>query len=65
MIVKLVATIVVDIAVFCIVKYQSLPSPSSNRDGKVGSEVPSKMWDGLIARGSKARCASGSSLPWR
>jgi hypothetical protein len=54
MVVKLVAIIVLAIAVFYIVKYQLLPSPSSNRDGKVGSEEPSQMWDGLTARGSKA-----------
>jgi type II secretory pathway component PulM len=54
MIVKLVAIIVLAIAVFYIVKYQLLPSPSSNRDGKVGSEEPSQMWDGLTTRGSKA-----------
>jgi hypothetical protein len=54
MIVKLMAIIVLAIAVFYIVKYQPLPSRSSNRDGKVGSEEPSQIWDGLTARGSKA-----------
>ena len=54
MIVKLMAIIVFAIAVFYIVKYQPLPSRSSNRDGKLGSGGPSQMWDGLTARGSKA-----------
>ena len=54
MIVKLVAIIVLAMAVFFIVKYQPLPSPSSNRDRKVGSVEPSQMWDGSTARGSKA-----------
>jgi hypothetical protein len=54
MIVKLVAIIVLAVAVFYIVKYQLLPLPSSNRGGKVDSEEPSQMWDGLTALGSKA-----------
>jgi len=46
MVVKLVAIIVLAIAAFYIVKHQLLPSPSSNRDRKVGSEKPSQMWVG-------------------
>jgi glucan phosphoethanolaminetransferase (alkaline phosphatase superfamily) len=42
MIVKLMAIIVLLIAAFYIVKYQSLPSRSSNRDGKLGSEESSQ-----------------------
>jgi hypothetical protein len=46
---RVVAIIALAIATFYIVKYQLLPSPSSNRDRKVGSEGPSQMWDGRRA----------------